>query len=71
MSEAEKSHPAAPEPGAQAPGMQHEADIGSGEKTPGERETEEMIKAIPPLPSSQGDAQAPDRAVNQADKQAG
>ncbi len=27
-----------------------EADIGSGEKTPGERETEEQIRKIPPLP---------------------
>ena len=27
-----------------------EADIGGGEKTPGEQETEEMIRQIPPLP---------------------
>ncbi|MFC5511245.1 hypothetical protein ACFPOU_08910 [Massilia jejuensis] len=27
----------------------HEDDIGSGEKTPAEKETEEMIKEIPPL----------------------
>jgi hypothetical protein len=27
-----------------------EADIGSGEKTPGQHETEEMIRQIPPLP---------------------
>lgn len=27
-----------------------EADIGSGEKTPAERETDEMIREIPPLP---------------------
>lgn len=27
-----------------------EADIGSGEKTPGQLETEEIIRAIPPLP---------------------
>jgi hypothetical protein len=27
-----------------------EADIGSGEKTPAEKETEEMIRQIPPLP---------------------
>lgn len=27
-----------------------EADIGSGEKTPGEQETEEQIRQIPPLP---------------------
>jgi hypothetical protein len=30
----------------------HEDDIGSGEKTPAEKETEEMIKEIPPLKSS-------------------
>ncbi len=27
-----------------------EADIGSGEKTPAQKETEEMIRQIPPLP---------------------
>ena len=30
-----------------------EADIGSGEKTPGERETDEQIRQIPPLPEPQ------------------
>lgn len=30
-----------------------EADIGSGEKTPAQKETEEMIRQIPPLPSKQ------------------
>ena len=29
-----------------------EADIGSGEKTPAQKETEEMIRQIPPLPPS-------------------
>ncbi|HEU4376843.1 MAG TPA: hypothetical protein VFS02_25325 [Telluria sp.] len=29
-----------------------EADIGSGEKTPAQQETEEMIRQIPPLPPS-------------------
>ena len=29
-----------------------EADIGSGEKSPGQVETEEMIRQIPPLPAS-------------------
>lgn len=29
-----------------------EADIGSGEKTPAQVETEEMIRQIPPLPPS-------------------
>lgn len=27
-----------------------EADIGSGEKTPGEQDTDEQIRQIPPLP---------------------
>lgn len=30
--------------------MTEEADIGSGDKTPGQLETEKMIKSIPPLP---------------------
>jgi hypothetical protein len=29
-----------------------EADIGSGEKSPGQQETEEMIRQIPPLPAN-------------------
>ena len=32
----------------------HEDDIGSGEKTPGEKETEEIIKEIPPLHGTNG-----------------
>lgn len=32
--------------------MLDEADIGSGEKTPAQKETEEMIRQIPPLPAS-------------------
>jgi len=30
--------------------MLDEADIGSGERTPAQRETDEQIKSIPPLP---------------------
>lgn len=30
-----------------------EADIGSGEKTPAQKETEEIIRQIPPLPADQ------------------
>jgi hypothetical protein len=30
-------------------GMLHEADIGSGERSPGQQETDQMIKEIPPL----------------------
>jgi hypothetical protein len=38
-----------PDPGAKGPGMLHEADIGSGERTPAQHETDQMIKEIPPL----------------------
>lgn len=35
---------------AKAPPMTHEADIGSGEKTPGQAETDKIIQEIPALP---------------------
>jgi len=38
--------------------MYDEADIGSGEKSPGQHETEEMIKGIPGLPPSDAQADA-------------
>jgi len=38
-----------PDPAAKGPPMMHEGDIGSGEITPGQHETNEMIKEIPPL----------------------
>lgn len=41
-----------PDPAAKGPNVYYEADIGSGEKSPGELETEEMIREIPPLPHS-------------------
>ncbi len=44
------------DPAAKGPNVFHEADIGSGEKSPGELETEEMIREIPPLPPSGGQA---------------
>jgi hypothetical protein len=34
------------------PAILDEADIGSGEKTPAQQETEEIIRQIPPLPVS-------------------
>lgn len=40
-----------PDPGAKGSGMLHEADIGSGERTPAQHETDQMIKEIPPLPA--------------------
>ena len=42
-----------------APPMLDEADIGSGEKNPGQQETEEIIRQIPPLPSADSPAPAP------------
>ncbi len=49
------------DPAAKGPNELHEADIGSGEKSPGELDTEEMIRQIPPLPASNGQSgrQAP------------
>jgi len=38
-----------PDPGAKGSGMLHEADIGSGERSPAQHETDQMIKEIPPL----------------------
>ncbi len=41
--------------------MYDEADIGSGERSPGQHETDEMIRGIPSLPPSnrQSDEDAP------------
>ena len=41
------------DPGAKGPGMLHEADVGSGERSPGQHETDEMIREIPPRGSQQ------------------
>lgn len=41
--------------------MYEEADIGSGERSPGQHETDEMIRGIPSLPSKeQSDDSKPD-----------
>jgi hypothetical protein len=45
-----------------------EADIGSGEKTPAQHETEEMIRQIPPLPAS-GQPGADDKSTPAAPAQ--
>ena len=42
------------DPAAQGRPLYDEADIGSGEKSPGQHETEEMIRQIPPLPDRNG-----------------
>jgi hypothetical protein len=34
--------------------LQDETDIGSGEKTPAQHDTDEMIRQIPPLPETDG-----------------
>jgi hypothetical protein len=47
------------DPAAKGRPFLEEADIGSGEKTPAQHETEEMIRQIPPLPPS--DRPAPGR----------
>ncbi|KQQ45788.1 hypothetical protein ASF61_19210 [Duganella sp. Leaf126] len=47
-------HDAAPDGGH----LTEEADIGSGEPSPGKQETDEAIKSIPPLPKDGG--QRPD-----------
>jgi hypothetical protein len=41
------------------PAILDEADIGSGEKTPAQHETEEIIRQIPPLPKSDTPADKP------------
>ena len=38
--------------------LMDEPDIGSGEKTPGEQETEEFIRQVPPLPDEEGSGAA-------------
>jgi hypothetical protein len=46
-----------PDPGSacKGPGLLHEADVGSGERTPAQHETDQMIREIPPR-GSQHDA---------------
>ncbi|MDB5960166.1 MAG: hypothetical protein JWP59_1460 [Massilia sp.] len=50
------TNPTGTDPSASPP-MLDEADIGSGEKTPAQKETEEMIRQIPPLQSDQQNSQ--------------
>jgi len=49
-----------PDPGAacKGPGLLHEADVGSGERTPAQHETDQMIREIPPRGSQQDAGQA-------------
>ena len=47
--------------------MYDEADIGSGERSPGQHETEEMIRGIPALPTDQkkDDSETPQKEKRQ------
>jgi hypothetical protein len=47
------------DPAAQGRPLYDEADIGSGEKSPGEKETEEMIREIPSLPAAKSQQDNP------------
>ncbi|WP_181373052.1 hypothetical protein [Massilia glaciei] len=49
--------PPFPDP-AKAPPLLNESDIGSGEKTPADKETEDIIRQIPPLPENKGEREA-------------
>ena len=62
MSTPENTKPAAPQTtdaDPQKQGMQHESDIGSGEPSPGQEETDEMIRSIPPTPKDGGSQSTP------------
>lgn len=54
-----------PDPGAKGPGMLHEADVGSGERTPAQHETDQMIREIPPRGSQQEAGQAASQQTGQ------
>jgi len=47
------------DPAAQGRPLYDEADIGSGEKSPGQHDTEAMIREIPPLPGKDGQKDTP------------
>lgn len=54
------------DPAAKGNPILDEADIGSGEKTPAQHETDEMIRQIPPLPpTGQQQPQQPQQAQPQ------
>ena len=54
-----------PDPGADAPANMHEADIGSGERSPAQHETDEMIRDIPKRGGNDGNKQDAGQAGNQ------
>jgi len=49
------------DPAEKAPSILHEADIGSGERTPAQQETDRLIKEIPPLQPGGGKPQEGNR----------
>lgn len=59
------------DPGAQGAPILHEADIGSGERTPAQHETDQMIKEIPPLPPSGQNGEDAAQQGNQQGSQQG
>lgn len=52
------THPAPPHDPVHSRTMVDEADIGSGEKPPGQQETDALIRQIPPLPADGAAEQA-------------
>jgi hypothetical protein len=58
-----------PDPGADAPPNMHEADIGSGERSPGQHETDEMIRDIPKRGGSEAGNQGNKQDAGQAGNQ--
>ena len=67
MAHTTPSKPSKPFPDpASAHALSDEADIGSGEKTPAQLETEQMIREIPALPPSSGDPAEDDAAGREA-----
>lgn len=53
------------DPGVKGAPILHEADIGSGERTPAQHETDQMIKEIPPLPPGGSNQQDAGQSGNQ------
>ena len=58
MNQAGKSNLADHDPARDDGHLTEEADIGSGEPSPGKQETDEAIKSIPPLPEDDSAAPA-------------
>jgi len=54
-----------PDPGADAPANMHEADIGSGERSPAQHETDAMIREIPSRGDGAGSRQDAGQSGNQ------